>query len=155
MDTNEALQALLQEYRQVESEIAAMEEERQSLRERIRELMTAAGKDHLSLTVGDETVFLVLEKRTDITYHEDLLRQRLGDQYAEILEPDPRKLRRVPAEMREALLPFLDQVGSPSRERIRAAIERGVIPQSAFKDAFEKTQRTILYVKKQPPREKQ
>ena len=155
MDTNEALQALLQEYRQVESEIAAMEEERQSLRERIRELMTAAGKDHLSLTVGDETLFLVLEKRSDITYHEELLRERLGAQYSEILEPDPRKMRRIPPEMREALLPFLDQVGSPSRERIRAAIERGVIPQSAFEGAFEKTQRTILYVKKQPPREKQ
>ncbi len=151
MDTNEALQALLQEYRQVESEIAAMEEERQSLRARIVEVMTAAGKDHVSLTVGNEPLFLVLEKRSEITYNENLLRERLGDKYIDILDPDPRKLRRYPPEMRDALIPFLDQVGSPSRDRIRDAIERGDVQQSAFEGAFEKTRKTILYVKKRPP----
>lgn len=151
METQEALQVLLQEYRQVEDEIAAMEEERQGLRARIMELLAAAGKDHASVTVGDETLFLVLEKRSEITYNEPLLRERLGDKYPEILDPDPRKLRRYPPEMREALLPFLEQIGSPSRDRIRAAIERGDVSQAAFEGAFQKNRKTILYVKKRPP----
>ncbi len=150
MDVNEALQALLREYRQVEREIEAMEEDRRTLRDRIRKLMEAAGKDHVSLTAGDEPLFLVLEKRVKIVYDEELLRKRLGNKYIDILDPDPRKLRRYPPEMREALQPFLEAIGSPSRQRIRSAIASGDIPQKVFEGAFEKKRETILYVKKRP-----
>lgn len=151
MDTNEALKALLSEYRQVEREIEAMEEDRQGLRTKIMDLMKAAGKDHISVEVDEEPLFLVLEQRTEVVYNESLLRERLGDKYAVILDLDPRKLRRYPPEMREAVQPFLSEVGSPSRQRIRAAIENKEIPQSAFEGAFEKNHKTILYVKKRPP----
>lgn len=151
MDTDEALQALLGEYRQVEAEIKAMEEERQALSARIQDLMTAAGKDSLSLTVDGEPLFLVLEQRSEIVYNEDLLRERLGEKYNSILEPDPRKLRHYPPEILEALAPFLDRIGSPSRQRIRTAIENGDVAQSAFEGAFEKNRKTVLYVKKRPP----
>ncbi len=151
METNEALQALLGEYRQVEREIEAMDEERQALRNQIMAQMKAAGTDNLSLTVDGEPLFLVLEQRTEIVYNESLLRERLGDKYMDILDVDPRKLRRAPPDMRDAVAPFLEAVGSPSRQRIRAAVETKDIPQSAFDGAFEKRRKTILYVKKRPP----
>ncbi len=151
MNTHEDLQALLREYRQVEAEIDAMEADRQSLRLRIQEVMTAAGHDTESVTVDDETLFLVLEHRSEISYQEDTLRERLGEKYIGILDPDPRKLRRCPPEVRVALEPYLDRIGSPSRQRIRQAIETGALQASLFEGAYEKKRKTILYVKKRAP----
>jgi hypothetical protein len=46
---------------------------------------------------------------------------------------------------------YLDKIGSPSRAKTRQFISSGEIPLDAFRGAFQKIPKSILFVKKQPP----
>ena len=149
-DVQTELETVLHEYRENERKLDALTEEKQRLRERIQRLLRAMGKACYDATLGDEQLVLSLKTRTEVQYDEERLRQKLGQRYHLILEPDVKKIRRSLSALRTALSPYLDRIGSPSRELVRKRILSGELAQEDFQGTFEKTEKTTLYVKKRP-----
>jgi len=72
-----------------------------------------------------------------VTCNERIPQQRLGERYVQILAPGLNKLRSKMAEVEGLLAPALLSIGSPSREKVKAAIANGVVRQEEFTGAFE------------------
>lgn len=151
MSRDAEMRRLLAEYRVVEKELARLEETKKSLRAEMKRLLEETGQRAFSAVVDGEPVSLELKTHTEIRYDEALLRTRLGRDYDRILQPDMAKIRSHLMELSPALVPHLDKIGSPSRVKIRQLISSGAIPLDAFRGAFQKVQKSILFVKKQPP----
>jgi hypothetical protein len=75
----------------------------------------------------------------------------LGREYDRILLPDIAKIRRHLVELGPVLAPDLEKIGSPSRPKIRQLVSSGEIPLDIFRSAFQKIQKSILFVKKPLP----
>ena len=75
-----------------------------------------------------------------------MLQQRLGDKYIQILEPDVAKIKAHLTEVTPLLAPLLPQVGSPTREKVKAAVEAGAVERHAFDGAFTKTDSSVFSV---------
>lgn len=151
MDRSAELHRLLAEYRVMEKEMARLEETRRTLRAAIQGLLEAEGTSAFAAIVSGEQILLELKTHTEIRYDEALLRTRLGTDYHRVLKPDMAKIRRHLAELSPILAPYLDIIGSPSREKIRQLVSSGEIPLDAFRGTFQKIQKSILFVRKQLP----
>ena len=68
----------------------------------------------------------------EIRYDENLLRAKLGKEYDRILQPDMAKIRHHLTELGPALTPYLEKIGSPSREKIRQLVSSGEISIDVF-----------------------
>lgn len=148
MNTKEELQVILAEYRLIEEQLEYLEQQKRILREKIRGLLESEGRNHYFLVVDNEAVALDLKKHTEVRYNEALLRQRLGPRYVRVLTPDLKKIRQHLQEITPALAPYLDKIGTPSREMIKQLILSGEFSTSEFQGTFEKVQKKILYVRK-------
>lgn len=151
MDRTAELHRLLSEYRKMEREMARLEDTKKTLRAALQKILEDEGKSIFTASVEDEPIVLELKPRTEIRYNENLLRSRLGQDYRRILRPDIAKIRQHLDELEPDLEPHLDKIGSPSREKIQQLVSSGAIPLEAFRGAFQKTHKPILFVKKPPP----
>jgi len=111
------------------------------LRDVIARYMQTRQKTHWQTLVDAEEVGIRCIPQTVVTYDEPLLRERLGNRYAEILEIDIKKLKDNLADVTSLLSPALDRIGTPSREKVRDAIETGGLDPNLFKGAFTKTEK--------------
>ncbi len=148
MNTKEELQAILTEYHLIENQLEYLEQQKQALREKIRGLLEDEGRTHYFIVVDDQPVALDLKEYTEVRYNEALLQQRLGPRYTRILSPDLKKIRQHLQEITPALTPYLDKIGSPSRDIIKQLILSGEFGKNEFQGTFEKVQKTTLYVRK-------
>jgi hypothetical protein len=151
MDRTAELQRLLVEYRKVEKEMARLEDTKKTLRAAIQRILEDEGKSIFLANVDDEQIILELKPRMEIRYNEDLLRSRLGQDYRRILQPDIVKIRQHLAELGPSLAPHMEMIGSPSRKKIQQLVSSGEIPMDAFRGAFQKTHKPVLFVKKPAP----
>lgn len=151
MDRAAELHRLLAEYRKMEREMARLEDTKKTLRAALQRILEEEGKSIFMADVDDEPIMLELKPRTEIRYNEELLRSRLGHDYRRILQPDVAKIRQHLSELEPDLAPHLDKIGSPSREKIQQLVSSGAIPLDAFRGAFQKINKPILFVKKPPP----
>ena len=90
-------------------------------------------------------------RETVVEYDEPVLRERLGERYVHVVRPDPRKIRSHLAELEPLLAPALARIGTPDRDRVRAAVERGLVRTEEFAGAFRKQTRTRLAVMRAQP----
>jgi hypothetical protein len=141
---------LLSEYRIMEKEMARLEDIKKTLRGAIQKLLEEEGKSAFAAIVNGEQIILELKTHTEIRYDENLLRTRLGREYDRILQPDMAKIRHHLVELGPVLAPHLGKIGSPSREKIRQLVSSGEILLDVFRGAFQKVQKSILFVKKHP-----
>jgi len=88
---------------------------------------------------------------TEVEYDEILLRARLGDRYHAILTPDIAKIKRELPHLNSALEPFLPSIGSPSPDKVRAAIASGIMKKEEFDGAFTKSTRRVFSVSRAQP----
>jgi hypothetical protein len=142
------LHQLLAEYQVLEKELARLEEAKKTMRAAIQKLLEEEGKSSFLLTVNGEPILLELKTHVEIRYDENLLRSRLGKDYGRILQPDIAKIRHHLAELSPILTPHLDQIGSPSRTIIKQLVSTGEISLEVFRGAFQKIQKSILFVRK-------
>jgi hypothetical protein len=145
------LHRLLAAYRKMEREMARLEDTKKTLRAALQKILEEEGKSIFLANVDSEQILLELKPRVEIRYNEDLLRSRLGRDYHRILQPDMAKIRQHLAELEPDLAPHLDQIGSPSREKIQQLVSSGEIPLDVFRGAFQKIHKPILFVRKPPP----
>jgi hypothetical protein len=133
-------------YLEIQEQVRQLEEEKAAIKLRLEKSLESYAEPFWYPTVNNQPLKIRVKHDTEITYNEEMLRQRLGPQYPLILKVDPVKIRRQLAVIEPFLAPVLDQVGSPNREQIRAAIENGSIAKETFAGAFEKTSRTTIAV---------
>lgn len=85
---------------------------------------------------------------TAIEYNESLLHNRLGDRYLSILAPDLKKIRANLDKLESVLTPVLSLVGSPTPDKVRVAIENGIVNKESFTGTFKKTVKRFVAVSK-------
>ena len=143
------IEKVLGRYLQIQDESRRLDEEKARLRERLAGHLAGFTELFWFPVVAGQPLRIRVQHTTDFSYDEELLRQRLGERYVEILKPDPTKIRRHLPAVEALLRPALDLVGSPQREQVRVAVERGAVPKDAFAGAFEKVSRTTIAVMRQ------
>lgn len=140
---------LLSRYALIEQQIANLHEQREALRAEIKACVVSSGQDTWRVPLSQHAYKVNVLRRENVSYREDVLRERLGEKYPLILEPDARKLRQNLDCLQPVLHPFLELIGSPSRERVRESIHSGQLAVHDFQGAFEKTFTETLYISRQ------
>jgi hypothetical protein len=143
---NPEVERILTRYLQIQDEMRKLGDEKASLNQRLCTHLARFGGPYWFPVVGGQALKVHVRHEERFLYNEDLLRERLGERYVQILKPDPAKVRRHLTEVDALLRPALEVVGSPNRERVRAAVESGVVPRDAFNGAFEKLSATSVAV---------
>ena len=140
------VEATLVRYLAIQEEERRLDEEKATLRDRLARHLQDYQDPFWFPTVAGQALKVRVRHDTEVRYNEEILRERLGDSYRLILRPDPAKIRRNLARVESLLQPALDLVGSPDREQVRLAVEKGTVPREAFAGAFEKRNRTSITV---------
>ena len=143
------IETALKRYLEIQETEKALKEEKRALQAMIAEYMGRGGTDQWLPTIDGEPLKIRRSVRVKVEYDEDLLRERLGPKYVELLAPNAKKMAQRNAEVVQALGPLLAEVGSVDRDRVRAAVERGTIRVEEFSGAFEKTERPTVMVARQ------
>jgi hypothetical protein len=136
----------------LEEQLEQLNENKQALREQIADTMAEAGLDNYQTSIGDRPVRVRVKRTTRVDYDETVLRDRLGDRYALLLEPDVARIRKHLDVVEPLLDPVLDVVGVPARERVEQLVRDGTLAASDFAGAFTKETRTTLYVRRKKVR---
>jgi hypothetical protein len=144
------LNELLTEYHRLVLQVRELEEKKKSLRQEITTRIQ--GREFAAVQTGDHEVRATLATSTFVQYDEEGLRQRLGNRFRFILDPDPKKIQQHLPELRPVLEPFLDTIGTVSRERVKQAIEMNLLSSDDFTGLFEKETRTRLTIRLVPTR---
>ena len=140
------VQEALKRYVEIQEEVAKLETEKKQCREVLMAYMRETEQSLWSASLDSKQVTVRYYPKTTITYDEELLKQRLGDKYLLLLEPDLSKLKTHLHDVAPLLQPMLQQIGSPSREKVKAAVEAGTIDRKAFEGAFTKVDASVFSV---------
>jgi len=143
------LEGTLTRYLELQSEERRIKEEKQALQDKLAAHMQHIQRALWQPVVHGQPLKIRCAELTDIEYDEDLLKERLGERYAALLAPDPAKVRRELATLAPLLQPALAQIGSPTPDKVRAAIESGLVKKEEFAGAFTKTVRRQVAVSRQ------
>lgn len=139
---------LLARYSEIEQKLAALNEEREQIRTQIKSHLLGTGRHFLVAHQPNESFEIEVKHRVNVTYDEAKLKQRLGERYRLILEPDLKKLRQNLPQLKPALTPYLELIGSPTKERVQEKITSGEMQLDDFRGAFEKTSVDTLYIRR-------
>ena len=117
--------ALIRRYMQIQQEIAALEKEREQLRDSLVNGLEGKVPQKWNSLIDGKTILVVHRRKITVHYDERILRDRLGSRYAEILEIDGAKIRKNRDLVRPFLAPVLDRIGTPTGFQ-------GRIPQGSY-----------------------
>jgi len=140
------IEEVLIRYMQIQTQEQALKEEKTLLQDRIEAHMDGTGQSLWFPVVEGQRLKVRCRKTIVVEYDEETLRKRLGTRYTAILAPDLRKIRQSLPELHATLEPLLPMIGSPSPDRVREAIQNGVVKTEEFSGAFRKTTRRFVAV---------
>lgn len=140
------IEETLKEYTRLQQEEQQLKERKQALQEILKAHLRNDEKNIWDPEV--EGLRLKVRCRTEfhVEYDEEKLRDRLGDRYLALLEPDLKKLRVELPNLEKELEPLLNRIGSPSPDKVKAAVENGAVSAEEFKGAFTKTTKEYISV---------
>ena len=139
--------AAIRRYMQIQREIAQLEREREQLHDALVNELEGKAPTRWRTMVDGKHLVVTHQLKTVVRYDESLLRERLGERYAEILDIDGVKLRKNRELVRPLLMPVLNRVGSPTAARVENAIRTGALTVDAFRGAFQKTMTPYISVR--------
>ena len=142
------IEKALRRYLEIQAEEQKLKEEKNDLREKISEHMADLKLKYWYPKIDGQALKVRYNETTAIEYNETLLRDRLGDRYLSILAPDLRKIRANLDKLESLFTPVLSLVGSPSPDKVRVAIENGIVNKECFAGAFKKTIKRFVAVGK-------
>ena len=140
------IEAVLEEYTKLQQEERELKERKHGLQEKLKAHLRGDAKKVWYPEAGGTRLKISYRSVPQVEYDEELLRTRLGDRYKSILEPDMRKLKAELPNLGNELELLLDRIGSPSAEKVKAAIESGAASPGEFKGAFAKTAKEYITV---------
>jgi hypothetical protein len=138
----------LRRYLEIQAQEERLKEEKNALREKIGRHMAGLGLKYWYPKVDGQSLKVRYRETTAIEYDESLLQNRLGERYPAILAPDLRKIRRHLDQLESLFAPVLSLIGTPSPDKVRAAIENGLVSKQSFSGAFKKTVKRFVAVGK-------
>lgn len=146
------IEKTLRRYLDIQKEEARLREEKTALQDTLaRHVGLSASPRYWLTSVDGQELKIRCQETTAVEYDEPVLRERLGDRFGTILSPDLRKLRQHLAELSSVLTPHLDRIGSPDPDRVKAAIQQGLVKKEEFVGAFKKTSRRMVAVSRVRP----
>jgi hypothetical protein len=140
------IEMYLRRYIEVQALEQQLKEEKNDLRERIGQHMAGLKLRYWYPEVDGQLLKVRYRETTVIEYEEPILRDRLGEHYPAILAPDLRKIRRNLDKLEPLFAPVLSLIGTPSPEKVRAAIENNLVSKESFSGAFKKTVKRFIAV---------
>ncbi len=140
------IEQMLKRYVEIQAQEKALREEKTRLQEQLADHLRQLGKETWVTQAADQALKVRRRASTRIEYDEVKLHDRLGDRYRRILAPDLRKLKQHMEEAAPLLEPLMERVGAPSPDRIREAMNAGVVTKEEFAGAFTKSTREIVSV---------
>jgi len=140
------IERALRRYLEIQAEEQRLKEEKDGLREKIVEHMAALEMKYWYPKIDGQALKVRYHETTAIEYNQSLLHDRLGDRYLPILAPDLRKIRLHLDKLESTFSPVLSLIGSPSPEKVRVAIENGIVNKESFSGAFKKTVKRFVAV---------
>ena len=146
------LTALVLQLDELEGQLKQLNERKKELREQLKGALQRAGLREHATPMGDHTIRLKLRQTVKVRYDEEVLKQRLGERYSLLLEPDARRMRKHMDVVAPLLDPVLDLVGTPSRDLVAQLVKEGTFSVEDFAGAFEKEKKATLYVQRVKPR---
>lgn len=142
------IEKALRRYLEIQAEEQQLKQEKNDLREKISEHMADLQMKYWYPKIDGQALKVRYNETTAIEYNETLLHDRLGDRYLSILAPDQRKIRANLDKLESLFTPVLSLVGSPSPDKVRVAIENGIVSKESFAGAFKKTVKRFVAVGK-------
>jgi len=142
------IEKALRRYLEIQAEEQKLKEEKNELREKIGEHMAGLRMKYWYPKIDGQALKVRYHETTAIEYNDSLLHNRLGDRYLSILAPDLRKIRANLDKLGSLFTPVLSIVGSPSPDKVRSAIENGIVNKESFAGAFKKTVKRFVAVGK-------
>jgi hypothetical protein len=143
----------LRRYLEIQHEEQRLRDEKTMLQEKISRYMAGIEKQYCYPVIDAQTLKVRYRQTSVIEYDESVLRERLGERYPAILAPDLRKIRFHLGEIEPLFTPVLNLVGTPTPERVRSSIEKGIVTKNEFSGAFKKTVKSYVTVSKATARE--
>ena len=138
--------ATLRRYLAIQAEEQRLHEEKTALQDTLARHMARMQRTQWYPDVDGQPLKVRATENTVVEYDEAVLRERLGDRYSAVLAPDIRKLKRALPEIAPLLSSALDRIGTPAPDRVRAAIDQGLVRKEEFAGAFRKTTRRSVAV---------
>lgn len=145
------IKATLKRYLEIQRQDHELQEEKAFLQKVLTEHLSKSSEGFWFPVVDGIELKVRFARDTEIEYDENLLHSRLGEKYKCLLKPDLRKIRQHLSELDEILSPVLDKIGTPDRNKVKAAIDNGDVQREAFSGAFRKETKTRLAVTKFQP----
>lgn len=142
------IEKALRRYLEIQAEEQRLKEEKIDLREKIGQHMADLQMKYWYPKIDGQTLKVRTHETTAIEYNDSLLHNRLGDRYLSILAPDLKKIRANLDKLESVFTPVLSLVGSPSADKVRVAIENGILNKESFAGAFKKTVKRFVTVGK-------
>ena len=136
----------LKEYTQIQQEESQLKERKRALQEKLKTHLRNKESNVWYPEVDGLRLKVSYRSVTEVEYDEEKLRARLGNRYRILLEPDLKKLRAELPNLGNELEPLLERIGSPSPERVKAAVGGGTVSADEFKGAFMKTVKEYISV---------
>ena len=143
--------ATLKRYLELQQEEQRLRAEKAVLQEKLANHMAGQRLTYWYPELEGQSLKVRCTETTVVEYDETTLKARLGPRYAAVLAPDIRKIRRHLPELGATLAPVMDLIGSPAADRVRAAIEQGLVSKEDFAGAFTKTIKRQVAVAKAKP----
>jgi len=140
---------LVQQIKELEAEISALQAQREELRNQVIAELTAIGKSYAEVKIGKEEYILSKKSVAEISYNEVLLKERLKERFSSILQVDYRKIKKNLHAVRNYLMPIIETIGSVNKDLVKAGIKVGALSKKDFAGAFTKTEKEILFIKNQ------
>ena len=128
------LEVLVRCYVAIQNEHRRLEAERAALRDRISAIMSKNHKQSLDLVLDGEQLRIRCQPKVKYVIDAARLRERVGNLYDTLLEPDSRRVKEHRDEVLRCLAPIIRKVGVPSGELIAAAIAAGRLDHSQVED---------------------
>ncbi|MCF7847751.1 MAG: hypothetical protein K9M45_02785 [Kiritimatiellales bacterium] len=146
VELTEEIKSVLEEYTRLQQQEQELKERKHALQEKLKAHLRGDAKKVWYPEIGGKRLKINYRSVSHVEYDEELLRTRLGDRYKTILELNMRKLKAELPNLGSELEPLLDRIGSPSAEKVKAAIESGVASPGDFRGAFTKTAKEYIAV---------
>jgi hypothetical protein len=148
MNEDLRIENVLKQYLAIQKQEQKLRAEKAELQQTLAEHMKKLEREQWFPDVEGQKVKVQSRETVQVDYNEDVLRERLQDRYSQILAPDIKKIRKNLKTLESVLKPELNRIGTPFPDKVRAAIESGIVTKEEFNGAFEKSIKRNVSVSK-------
>ena len=139
---------VLTRYLELQAEEKRLKDEKKRLQEILGGHLSRSGLQNWYPKLEGRTVAINTSQRDSVQYDEGILRTRLGSRFPVILAPDKNKVAQYEPEVHRLLEPIIEVIGSVHRDKVRAAVDQGIVKREEFEGAFSRKKWMVISVRR-------